>query len=269
MLFFQFKSGFWSRKTEGTSSLASNKISSWPKDVTVCVPAKGPLPMGSFCGADGYGLIHPFTINAAVIQCCIASSTESRSHYKFGAMALTPNLDLMMSCKDAERVAQTIVHWNGGAPRTDKLERIKPPGADGPLGNAGSDDWKKYVQKEASLVFSQPVFREWTGTYQKYSTTGRRIDRERIGEGLRAAEASLFSHMSILVTQVGANLRAYHFLRNQETLGFRKSEKITILEVKEVVDQILEWKWVSPCKVNEENHKKSANHLNVRPYLAS
>ena len=73
------------------------------------VPAKGPLPMGSFCGADGYGLIHPNMISAAVLQCCIASSQESpnegarASSFKFDAMALAPNMDLLMSCKDAER----------------------------------------------------------------------------------------------------------------------------------------------------------------------
>ena len=79
------------------------------KDVTICVPAKGPLPMGSFCGADGYGLTHPNTISAAVLQCCIASSQETTNHFKFDAMVLAPNMDLLMSCKDAERVAQTIV----------------------------------------------------------------------------------------------------------------------------------------------------------------
>ena len=45
-------------------------------------------------------------------------------------MALAPNMDLLMSCKDAERVAQTIAQWNGGASRTDKMESIQPPGGD-------------------------------------------------------------------------------------------------------------------------------------------
>ena len=113
--------------------------------------------MGSFCGADGCGLIHPNTINAAVLQCCIASSKESSYQYKFDAMALAPNLDLLMSCKDAERVAQTIVQWNGGATRTDKLELIKPPGADMPTDSIGTEDWNVHVIKEASLVFTRTL----------------------------------------------------------------------------------------------------------------
>ena len=66
----------------------------------------------------------------------------------------------------------------------------------------------------------------------------------------KASEASLFPHMAILVTQMGANFRAYQFLRNQEILGLKKVEKITLLEVKEVIDQIVEWKWVSPAPLS-------------------
>ena len=74
------------------------RFQSWAKGVTICVPAKGPLPMGSSCGADGYGLIHPNTISAAVLQCCISSSQETTNHFKFDAMTLTPTMDLLMSC---------------------------------------------------------------------------------------------------------------------------------------------------------------------------
>ena len=84
-----------------------------------------------------------------------------------------------------------------------------------------------------------------------------------MGEGLRATEASLFSHMSILVTQRGANLRAYHFLRNQEILGFRKSERITFLDVKEVVYHIVEWKWVSPAPFSRYEKYFSSKSLDL------
>ena len=127
--------------------LHPTRYQSWAKDVIIHVPAKGPLPMGSFCGADGYGLIHPNTISAAVLQCCIASSQESPNHFKFDAMALAPNMDLLMSCKDAERVAQTIAQWNCGKTRTDKLELIKPPGSNMPK-DVGTPDWNVHVRSE-------------------------------------------------------------------------------------------------------------------------
>ena len=52
--------------------------------------------------------------------------------------------------------------------------------------------------------------------------------------------------MAILNVQMGANLRADYFLRNQELLGMKPVNKITLLEVKEVVDRAVEWKWVNP-----------------------
>ena len=57
-----------------------------------------------------------------------ASSSESKSPFRFDAMTLAPNMDLMMSCTDAEKIAQTIVLWNGGGRRTERLEPIKLPG---------------------------------------------------------------------------------------------------------------------------------------------
>ena len=54
----------------------------------------------------------------------------------------------------------------------------------------------------------------------------------------------------MFTTQMGANLRAFHFLRNQELLGMKPVEKITLLQVKEQIDQIVEWKWVKPAPIS-------------------
>ena len=185
-------------------------------------------------------------ISAAVLQCCIASSQESTNHFKFDAMPLAPNMDLLMSCKAAERVAQTIAQWNCGKSRTDKMELIKPPGGNMPK-DVGSPDWNVHVRSEVSSVFGYQSFRHWTSTTVGYNQDQRRIDRDGVVNILKVTEDSLFSHMAILNTQMGANLRAYHFLRNQEFLGMKPVKKITLLEVKEVVDQIVEWKWVNPA----------------------
>ena len=220
-----------------------------PGDVMIHVPAKGPLPMGSFCGADGYGLIHPNLISAAVLQCCIASSQESTHHFKFDAMALAPNMDLLMSCKDAEKVAQTIVQWNCGCSRTDKMELIKPPGGNMSK-DVGTPDWNVHVRSEVRTVFSYEPFRKWTSVTVEQTQEQRRIDRDGVANILKSTEHSLFGHMAKLTPQMGANLRAYHFLRNQEFLGMKPVKKITLLQVKEVIDQIVEWKWVSPATIS-------------------
>ena len=252
---FSFSSSvkFGPARAKANSRLHPNRFQGHPKDVRICVPAKGPLPMGSFCGADGYGLIHPNMISASVLQCCIASSQEAHDSnvFRFDAMALAPNMDLLMSCKDAEKVAQTIAHWNCGKPRTPKLELIHPPGGTMQIQDVGSPDWNLNVQKEAYSVFKYEPFRHWTPTTVGYNQEQRRIDREGVANVLKATENSLFTHMAVLNTQMGANLRAYHYLRNQELLGMKPVEKITLLQVKEVVDKVIDAKWLNPLAATE------------------
>ena len=247
MFSFSLHVRFGPARAKANSRLHPTRFQSHPKDVMIHVPAKGPLPMGSFCGADGYGLILPNMISAAVLQCCIASSQESQNQFKFDAMALAPNMDLLMSCKDAERVAQTIAHCNCGKPRTDKLELIHPPGGDMPPRDVATADWNVHVQKQVELVFRYKPFRHWTSTTVEYTKEQRRVDREGVVNLLKATENSLFTHMAILNTQMGANLRAYHYLRNQELLGMKSVEKITLLQVKEVIDRVVDSKWVNPA----------------------
>ena len=79
---------------------------------------------------------------------------------------------------------------------------------------------------------------------------------------LKATEDSLFTHMAVLNTQMGANLRAFPFLRNQELLGM-KSVGSPFWEVKEVIDRIVEWKRVSLPSMppQEMRHQKQQLRL--------
>ena len=252
---FSFSSSvkFGPARAKANPRLHPTGFQSHPKEVRILVPAKGPLPMGSFCGTDGYGLIHPNMISASVLQCCIASSQEAdqSNMFRFDAMALAPNMDLLMSCKDAEKVAQTIAQWNCGSPRTPKMELIHPPGGTMPPKDVGSKDWNLNVQKEVESVFKQQPFRHWTPTKEECSDEQRRKDREGVAKMLKATENSLFTHMAVLNTQMGANLRAYHYLRNQELLGMKPVEKITLLQVKEVIDQVAESRWLNQSPTSD------------------
>ena len=164
-------------------------------------------------------------------------------------MALAPNMDLLMSCKDAEKVAQTIAQWNCGGSRTDKMELIKPPGGDMPK-DVGTPDWNFHVRNEVGTVFSYEPFRKWTSVTAEQTAEQRCIDRDGVEKLLKSTEHSLFSHVAVLNTQMDANLRAYHYLRNQELLGMKQVRKITLLQVKEVIDHIVEWKWVNPAPIS-------------------
>ena len=116
-----------------------------------------------------------------------------------------------------------------------------------PPKDVGTADWNLNVRKEAEMVLRYKPFRHWTSTTARYNHEQRRVDREGVVNILKATENSLFTHMAILNTQMGANLRAYHYLRNQEILGMKPVEKITLLQVKEVIDKAIDSKWLNPA----------------------
>ena len=124
-----------------------------PGDVWILIPTTGWLPMGSFCGSYGYGVIHPNLINTCVMQTSYASSHPGTTTYppsecasgehaqqaalenvraKFDMMSIAPNFDLLIEASTAEEIAQTIV-------KSDTLEHvlrwigvlIKTPGSTG------------------------------------------------------------------------------------------------------------------------------------------
>ena len=83
-------------------------------DVRLFIPSTGCLPMGSFCGTYGYGLIHPNIINASVVQLSFASThsnpitnwptsmdpqpTKAPEQIRaaFDMMSVAPNFDLQL-----------------------------------------------------------------------------------------------------------------------------------------------------------------------------
>ena len=91
--------------------LHPTRYQSWDDEVRLFIQTKGPLPMESFCGFRGSGLIQLSTINAAVLQgrsLLSAQSTEA----ELDAVSLAPNFDLLMSCREAEQ-GLTNVGWMG------------------------------------------------------------------------------------------------------------------------------------------------------------
>ena len=67
-----------------------------PNAIRMIQPAKGMLPMGSYIGSPGFGLIHPTTITAAVLQDAgfFYEADNSQNPMRFDAISLAPNFDL-------------------------------------------------------------------------------------------------------------------------------------------------------------------------------
>ena len=77
------------------------------------LPAKGMLPMGSFIGSPGFGLIHPTTITAAVLQDAgfFYEADNDQNPMRFDAISLAPNFDLPTGRNRMAEIVSLITQW--------------------------------------------------------------------------------------------------------------------------------------------------------------
>ena len=148
-------------------------------DVWLLLPTTGCLPMGSFCGTYGYGIIHPSLINASVIQMSYASSHPDIPAYarpppergsqepdpekapeiaraSFDMMSVAPNFDLLLEACTAEEMAKTIVRFDMGMLVTLDRSPIKTPGSNG--NKKGSPD---AMRREIDIMLISDRFGRW------------------------------------------------------------------------------------------------------------
>ena len=143
-------------------------------DVRLFIPATGCLPMGSFCGTHGYGLIHPNTINASVMQLSFASShSDAPTHWStqmdphpqevpdqirapFDMMSVAPNFDLQLEACSAEQTAKTIVMFDLGPVIKYDRSPIRTPGST--IDKKGSPE---DVLKDVKVMLNAPRFGRW------------------------------------------------------------------------------------------------------------
>ena len=144
-----------------------------PGDVWLYIPTTGCLPMGSFCGTYGYGIIHPNVINASVMQMSYASShaepssseqttepdpetAQERTRASFDMMSIAPNFDLLLEACIAEETAKTIVRFDIGMAITLDRSPIKTPGA-----TANQKGSPEAILKETEIMLSAHRFGIW------------------------------------------------------------------------------------------------------------
>ena len=143
-------------------------------DVRLFIPTTGCLPMGSFCGTYGYGVVHPNLINASVLQLSYASThADSPVHWRtqcepdpekapdhvrasFDMMSIAPNFDLLLEARTAEETAKTIVTFDLGPSITQDRGPIRTPGST--LDKKGSPE---DVRKEVDVMLTAHRFGRW------------------------------------------------------------------------------------------------------------
>ena len=84
-----------------------------PNTVRMILPAKGMLPLGSYIGSPGFGLIHPNTITSAVLQNAGFAYEEDNPHnpMRFDAFSLASKFDIPTGRYRMLGVAGMITDW--------------------------------------------------------------------------------------------------------------------------------------------------------------
>ena len=242
--------------------------------------SSGCLPMGSFCGAHGYGFIHPNTINAAVIQRSFAStSSEQPPHWPtqaypeptevpqqqravFDMMSIAPNFDLLLEIEVAEEVAKAIVAYGHGAVITYECNPVRPPGRR----LRGGDATPEKMSKEIQQMLTSPRFGSWMSTAElgsKDDSDQRARSRMDLACLERSDENVLAEPMSRMIPHMGAHIRAYHFLCFQTQLGHRSNDPITMTEIEEVIPMVIQQGWNKPEKPDDYEKYLSGGNLHL------
>ena len=100
-----------------------------PNAIRMILPAKGMLPVGSYIGSPGFGLTHPTTISAAVLQSAgfIEEDQNPDNPMKFDAISLAPNFDFPTGRYRMNDIVNMISGWTLCEPdEEDELVCIPP-----------------------------------------------------------------------------------------------------------------------------------------------
>ena len=153
------------------------------------LPAKGMLPLGSYIGSPGFGLIHPTTISAAVLQDAGFQVEEDDPFHPvmFDAITLAPNFDFVTGRNRLKGIVGLIAHCNLTNPEEDESLAHSPPD------DLSYEDFVKF--REVRLIQREP----WD----------RRVYKQAFDIATNYTEDQLLAHhMSPMVIRMGINLRA-------------------------------------------------------------
>ena len=96
---------------------------------SIILPAKGILPVGSFIRSPRFGLIHPTTISAAVLQDAgfQVDPEDSCSPVLFDAITLAPSFDFVCGGNRLIEMVNFITQWILNEPEEDDTIAYTPP----------------------------------------------------------------------------------------------------------------------------------------------
>ena len=196
--------------------------------IRMILPAKGMLPMGSYIGSPGFGLIHPTTISAAVLQDAgfFYEDDNPENPMRFDAISLAPNFDIPTGRNRMIDIVNLITQWTLFEPPEEVSLVCIPPDDMSfmdfinlrhvPVVQRGSRD--KEVHKNAFTVAT------------KYSE-----------------DQLLAHHMAPMLAIMGTNVRAIFSQHALSRAGLDSTPlRDALTNLAPIINQVIDHAWLSP-----------------------
>ena len=218
-----------------------------PNAVRMILPAKGMLPLGSYIGSPGFGLIHASTITAAVLQNAgfVREDDNPQNPMRFDAISLAPNFDIPTGRCRLFGVSGMITDWElYDCPEDQGMVCIPPED----LSQEDLVDFQRVPVEFAHRDHLSPrLHEEAYDIAQKYSE-----------------DQLLSHHMAPMLSDMGTHLRAMLYQHDLSRAGLDTTPLRDMLtKLDSVIDQVIDHSWL-----NEVDYDQIKEYIGDHPSLA-
>ena len=204
-----------------------------PNAIRMILPAKGMLPMGSYIGSPGFGLIHPTTISAAVLQDAgfLYENNNSQNPMRFDATSLAPNFDIPTGRNRMMDIVNLITQWTLFEPPDEESLVCTPP---------------------EDLSFEDFINLRYVPVVQRESWD-REVHRNAFRIANKYSEDQLLAHhMTPMLMHMGTNVRAILYQHALSRAGLDSTPLRDVLSnLAPIINQVIDHAWLSKVDFEE------------------
>ena len=223
--------------------------------VRMILPAKGMLPVGSYIGSPGFGLIHPNTITAAVLQNAgfVREDENVDNPMKFDAISLAPNFDIPTGRYRMMALSGMITDWEMyEAPTEEHMVYIPPE-------DLTAEDLFDFQNVPVRFAYQEHISPQ---LHEEAYDIARKYSEDQL----------LTRHMAPMLSDMGSNLRAMLYQHALSRAGLDATPLRDMLaKLDSVINHAIDHSWLNEVdydliKKYVGDHPSLAEHNSVRKF---
>ena len=194
--------------------------------VRMILPAKGVLPMGSYIGSPGFGLIHPTIISAAVLQDAgfFEEDDNHENPMRFDAISFISNFDIPVGRYRMNEIVNLITKWSFCDPEEEEALVSIPPE------DLSFDDFVNL--RHVPLILRESWDREVYRTV--FETTTKHTE-----------DQLLAHHMAPMLMSMGTNVRAIMYKHALSRAGLDLTPlRDALTNLEPLINEVIEHVWL-------------------------